>query len=207
MPKVMNKNLQIAILKRIFKRLNPDVDESEIDWEAEVDETLSFDENRKALSRKYSQFKWYGGEEEHFTPEVLEEEKEYIRRQAEEYGIINEEIEKAIKERENEFLWDKFCAVLEVNGINPNEYESRFREEFNNTVGLPFEDRQMVIIGLAKDIIKERVEVKPKVTIQKEIQKTKKPEVGIPYEMFPFEPPYEYREFYDKWMSNFKSMK
>ena len=46
----MPKPMQIESLKRIFKNLNPEVGVDLIDWKMDVDETLTFPENRSELS-------------------------------------------------------------------------------------------------------------------------------------------------------------
>lgn len=188
----MNKELQISTLKRIFKRLNPDVDERVIDWEAEVDETLSLTENRKNLADKYPQYKWF--EEEVELEKVFEEEKEHVRREAERLGIIEEEVSRAIKERENMFLWDKFSTILSLENIDAEEYRKRFNEVMLETAGLDFNNKQRAIVELAKEIIKERekpVELRPKREIK--------------YFMEEYVPE-KYVDFFRAWMENYRKL-
>lgn len=61
---VMPKALQITTLKRIFQSLNPEADPETIDWEMEVDDTLTLPENRLELSITFPQYKWFKDEPE-----------------------------------------------------------------------------------------------------------------------------------------------
>jgi len=56
--RVLPKERQIELLKEIFRRNNPEIPVETIDWFAEVDEKLSFEENYNALKRKYPMYKW-----------------------------------------------------------------------------------------------------------------------------------------------------
>lgn len=61
---VMPKRMQIETLKRIFKSLNPEADPETVDWQYEVDSTLTLPENRLELSIKFPTYKWFKDETE-----------------------------------------------------------------------------------------------------------------------------------------------
>ena len=84
------KKLQIELLRKIFTKLNPDVNPDVIDWEAEVDETLTFAENRNNLSQHYPTFKWY---------EVEKEEKDEIEEANEAFSYLEYVIDEVPDEK------------------------------------------------------------------------------------------------------------
>jgi len=52
------KNLQIVNLRRVFIQLNPMSDPDLIDWEHEVDDSLSYHEQLENLKDSYPEFRW-----------------------------------------------------------------------------------------------------------------------------------------------------
>jgi len=79
-PPVMPKALQIESLKKIFRRLNPEVGVDVIDWEMEVDATLTLPENRLDLSLKFPGYRWFESAEEErgVRKETIGELEEYL---------------------------------------------------------------------------------------------------------------------------------
>ena len=77
---VMNKALQIETLKRIFNSLNPGIGADLVDWEGDVDATLSLPKNQIELNIIYPQYKWLKDEEEAkaVKREALRETKELL---------------------------------------------------------------------------------------------------------------------------------
>ena len=52
------KKLQIINLRRTFTELNPMSDPTLVDWDHEVDETLSYEEQLESLKEEYPEFRW-----------------------------------------------------------------------------------------------------------------------------------------------------
>lgn len=105
------KKLQIELLKKIFTKLNPGVSPDVIDWEAEVDETLTFAENRNNLSQHYPVFRWYEVEEEKDEIEEANEAFSYL-----EYVIdeVPDEKLKAEADKTLQELKSRFIDLMEL---------------------------------------------------------------------------------------------
>lgn len=54
----MNKPLQIRSFKNLFRSNNPNIGTDVMDWSAEVDKTLTFNENRENLIKNFPMFDW-----------------------------------------------------------------------------------------------------------------------------------------------------
>jgi len=101
LPRIMSIGLQRKRLIEIFRTLNPGVDFRVIDWDAELDPTLTFPEQRREMARKFPEYTWSGKpEQESGWEKWYEEYEEDIeRRQIEEllskkYGLkpVSEEV-------------------------------------------------------------------------------------------------------------------
>lgn len=77
---VMNRALQLTTLKRIFQKLNPDTPMDLIDWEQQIDESLTLPENRVQFSIAYPQYKWFEDEQARRDTkrEAVEELRNYL---------------------------------------------------------------------------------------------------------------------------------
>lgn len=144
--RVMPKALQIEKLKDILAAYNRGVDvEHIIDWEAEVDETLTFDEQITAMSEKYSWYRWYP--EPAYRPE--EEQRRLVGRpetvSEEDYKRYVESIEGAptgvlISDYESPVLlrWQQELYESEFKKRNIPQYEGEYLEP------LEFFERKLV---------------------------------------------------------------
>lgn len=97
MPKKMPKALQISMLQDIFSKLNPGGDPQLIDWESQVDETLTFPENRLRMAQIYPTYEWFKTEEElkGQQQEALEELRDHLDFTL---GFVDPEIAEDIKD-------------------------------------------------------------------------------------------------------------
>ena len=144
----MPKNLQIEKLKNILAAYNKGVDvEHIIDWSAEVDETLHFDEQLTAMSEKYSWYKWYP--EKAYRPE--EEQRQLAGKPEgvteEDYKYFAHLIEGAptsvlISEYESPvlFRWQQELYESEFKKRNIPQYEGEYLEPveyFENALVAP----------------------------------------------------------------------
>ena len=79
-PKVMPKELQIGMLCDIVSTLNPGIDVVGIDWEHEIDPTLTFPENRLEFASMYPQYRWFKDETARsgVREEAYEKTKDYV---------------------------------------------------------------------------------------------------------------------------------
>jgi hypothetical protein len=99
----MSKELQIKMLKEIFRKLNPEADEQVIDWEATLDPTLTFPENRINFSNEYPAFRWFE------TDTALKENKKIIIDDLKDYldyllSLIPEEIKEDMKKIFDDYI-------------------------------------------------------------------------------------------------------
>jgi len=222
-PRKLPKALQIRLLKRIFKKYNPNVDEKAIDWEADVDEDLSYHENYEELKRKYPYYNW--GEEPTSEEGMREEFEENVKRGEEEKilesDVVKELIDEIRRTSEIDTLYALYSGMLIGAGIDPEKHKSEFDEEIGSLIGLDPESKRKAIVSLAKEVINKekggaKEEYKGEVVVKHvetpiEVQEKgypkpiiRKPKIGGKwlYEEFV---PEEKKQFFSAWMSSFES--
>jgi hypothetical protein len=96
----MPRELQITLLKRIFQQLNPDIDVNLVDFDAYVDDELTFAENREILAQRYPQYRWYKRDDEETK---LKNQEAQLDLQTFEYIL-----DSTIREEDREFVFDVF---------------------------------------------------------------------------------------------------
>ena len=88
-----------------------------------------------------------------------------------------------------EEAWEKLKLLTPL----AEKYKEKFEEEWESIKDLPKTEQERTLILLAKEIEKE--EIKP--------PKIKPVEI----EMFPFKPPEEHKDFYERWMRRYRESK
>lgn len=82
-PRILPPVLQVKHLKRIFSKLNPDIDPQEVDWDitgrGPLDPTAPLAENRQNMENAYPQYTWFE------TPIEREEIKEQAIKEYEDF--------------------------------------------------------------------------------------------------------------------------
>lgn len=127
-PEVMSKELQLQRLKAIFRRYNPDVDISVIDFEAYFDPSLSLTHNLTIIANTYREYQWveveYLSEEAVKLKEALDELQEIKR----ELSVARKSARLSEVERLKEELSLKERELRETEASVESRVQRRLRE-------------------------------------------------------------------------------
>lgn len=183
-PKKMSYIEVLQLSKKALKYTG-DVERAIELLEETIDPELSYRENLDQLQRviMIEAEKMKPKEEE----ELIAEEKEYIKKRAEELSVTSE-LKREIESEPYTYdeLWDKFKLLVP----NAEKYKERFEEEYRSIAALPKDQQLKVLTILARDILREEI-APPKV---------EKP----PRERYMYMPPEEYTDFYLTWMKLYR---
>jgi len=157
-----------------------------------IDPDLTYHENLELLERQI------GKKPVELPEEAIEyQEKQYVRKRARELSVYEEFKREFMREPyTKEEAWEKLKLLTPL----AEKYKEKFEEEWESIKDLPKTEQERILIFLAREI--EREEIKPP-----EIKPVKREIKPVEIETFPFKPPEEYRDFYERWMRRYRESK